>query len=215
MSISIQGQVGPRVVADGGSTEFRQSRMSALVTVPCHATYAETNSRGAMFTIATAAAGTTVVAANNAPPAAAGATILSLHNPIGSTVNAILCKTVIGNVSGTPGAGAFTYCVAWGARVTAAQNAVPRCNLLSGRNPVCYGYTQTALTTGTVHTVLRPIGIASFAGAIAATTTELAVVENVDGEIVIPPGGILTIASAATGTTHIVYASMTWEEMPV
>jgi len=211
----IEGQVGPRIVQDGGNTELRLSRMGSAVVQPAHSKYYEAASRAKLFTISTATAGTTIVSANAAPPAAAAATILSLYNPFGSNINAIIVKTVLQNISGTPGAGAFMYCVSWANRITAAQNATPRCNYIGGANPICQGYTQTALTGGLVHVVLRAIGFASFAGAVAAANPGIANVDYVDGEIVVPPGGVLTIADAATGTSHVVAASITWEEVPV
>lgn len=56
---------------------------------------------------------------------------------------------------------------------------------------------------------------APFAGALAATHTTMGpLVYRVDGAIVIPPGGFLSIAAAATGTTHVVSASMLYEEVP-
>lgn len=213
MGTTVSGQAGPRIAQDGGITELRTGRMSELVTTNAHGKYYEAVSRGNVYTISTALAGTTNVAGNVAPPAAAAATILSLYNPLGSGINAIMMKTVLGNVSGTPGAGGFAYCSSWANRVTAAQNATPRCNLLGGKNPTCQGFTQTALTSGLVHVVLRPIGFTSFAAAVAAANPNLVFTDYLDGEIIVPPGGILTIASAATGTTHIVYAAMTWEEV--
>jgi hypothetical protein len=189
--------------------------MAAVVAQQCHGKYYEAVSRGKVFSVGTAQAGTTVVAANAAPPAAAGATILSVYNPSGSNVNAVFMRCVLGNVSGTPGAGGFTYCTSWGNRITAVQNAVPRANLVSGINSVCQGFAQTALTGGFVHVVLRPIGFTSFAAAVAAANPGLVTVDNIDGDIIVPPGGVLTIANAATGTTHIVYASLTWEEVPI
>jgi hypothetical protein len=211
----IEGQVGPRTVQDGGSTELRQSRLGALVTQHAHSKYYEAVSRGKVFTISTAVAGTTVAAANAAPPAAAAATVLSLYNPIGSGVNAVVMRGLLGSVSGTPGIGAFQWCVSWGNRVTATANATTRCNLIGGSSPVCQGFTQTALTGGLVHVNLRPLGVATFAGAIAATTPGLVGIDPVDGDIIVPPGGILTIADAATGTSHVVYGSISWEEVPV
>jgi hypothetical protein len=210
----IEGQVGPRIVQDGSSTELRQSRLGSLVVQQAHGHLYEPVSRGGVFTITTALAGTTIVAANAAPPAAAAATILSLYNPIGSGMNAIIVKTVVGNVSGTPGAGGFAYCVSWNNRLTVNGNATPRCNLIGGKIPVCSGFTQTALTGGLVHVNLRIIGHASFAGAIAATTPNLYFTDYVNGEIVVPPGGLFTIANAATGTTHVVNAAISWEEVP-
>jgi hypothetical protein len=54
-----------------------------------------------------------------------------------------------------------------------------------------------------------------FAGALAATTPGQTAVDNVDGAIVVPPGGLLTIAPPAAGTTHIVGAGIQYAEVPL
>src|SRR5258706_196167 len=52
------------------------------------------------------------------------------------------------------------------------------------------------------------------AGAIAATTPTLSWIDPTDGEIVLPPGSIATLAPPAAGTTHVVAASIVWLEVP-
>ena len=208
----IEGQVGPRTVGDGAFTELRQTRFGAVVGQNSRSKNYEAVVRGRVFTASTATAGTTIVAANAAPPAAAGATILTLYNPLGSGINAVLLRALVGNVSGTPGVGGFQYCVSFNNKLTATPNSTARCNLLCGASSQCQVFTQTALTAGLVHVNLRAIGVQTFAGALAATATNLVFIDQPEGDIVVPPGGLLTIANAATGTTHVVYASFTWEE---
>jgi len=214
MSVTIQGQVGPRTVADGANTEFRQGRTGAIINSDGHGRYHESVSRGLTFSISTVLAGTTVVSGNVSPVAAAAATILSLYNPIGSGVNASVLKVVFGQVSGTPGAGMVAYNIAYNQTITAAANAATVCNYASGKTGACKGFTQTALTGSGAQVLLRPLGPLSFAGALAVGAGPLGYLDEVAGEIVLPPGGLLSIAVPAAGTTWVLAGSMTYEEVP-
>ncbi len=212
--MELYGQVGPRIVQDGSKTELRQGRFGAMVIVNAHGRQTEPASRMALYTATTALAGTTVAAANVAPPAAAAATIFTIHNPPGSLTQAILSKCVISNVSGTPGAGGMAYCVIWGTTITATPNITPKCNYIGIPSPRCRAFSQTALTGGLIHQTVRPIGHASFAGAIAATVPNLIFEDNLDGEFVLSPGTAFTLAAAATGTSHVVNVALSWDEIP-
>ncbi len=222
MSITAEGQVGPRYVQDGSSTEYRLSKDGSAVTVDAHGRFYEASYRGTLFSGGTAVGGTTVAAANVSPPGAAAATVLSLYNPLSSGIVAALSKTVVVNVSGTPGAGnAWSYDIAYNQVITAAPNnfnvasAMPTSHYASSLTGKCVVYTQTALTGGGAHSLFRVLGHVAFATALAATTPNLRFIDPVDGEIIVPPGGLLTISPIATGTAHVVCASFTWEELPI
>ena len=215
----LEGHVGPVVVADGNDQQIRQAKDSALVVTDAHGRFYEAASRGQVFSGMTAVAGTTVVAANNTPVAAGAASILSLYNPLGSTVYIELLKTFLMLVSGTPAAGAYVYNTAFNQNITATQNngnssgAAPQSNVASGAAGIGKIFTQTALTGSGAQVLLRPVGIAPFAGAIAATSAGLIITDVSDGDIVLPPGGLLTIASPGTGTTQVVAAGFEWNEV--
>jgi len=152
--------------------------------------------------------------------AAAAATILTLYNPPNSGVNAEVLRTVLSFISGTPGAGAFAYNMAWGQLITATPNNGGSSGVLpvspySGQVGKCKIFTQTALTSGTVaQTLVRSI-ISSFAAALTNAATVQNYTDDVRGEIVVPPGGLLTLASPATGTTLVMAASFVWQENPI
>jgi hypothetical protein len=173
--------------------------------------------QGKVFQVSGAQAGTTIAAGHVAPPAAGAATLLSILNPLESKVDLEVIQASIGHISGTPGAGTFTYCMAYqGEAVTAAEAvAVKRCLRLSSKTTVAKAWSATTLTGSVVHLVNSHFPSAPFAGAIAATTeaTGFSQVHDVDGAIIIPPGWMLTIAPAATGTTHIVAVSITFAEV--
>jgi hypothetical protein len=217
-TFQISGQVGPATAQDGAAPNIRQGRDGEIITADAIARFAEGTRRKKTFSGMTSAAGTTIVAANNTPIAAAAASIISLYNPIGSGVDAHLLRSWLEAISGTPAAGAFVYNVAFNQTITATQNnqgtagLMPSCNYISGVTGACKVFVQTATTGSTLQALFKPIGASLFAAAIAATTA-VNFEDKVDGDIVLPPGGLISIASPGTGTTVIVAAGFEWMEI--
>lgn len=178
--------------------------------------YALLAQQGKVFQASGAQAGTTIAAGHVAPPAAAAATTLSLLNPPSSGVNLEIIQVTLGHISGTPGAGTFTYCKAQqNSSISAAQSGAVISSLYgSTKQSVAQAWSAVALTGGVVHTVMAHMPAAPFAGVLALTSegTARAMVHDVDGMIILPPGWMLTLAPAATGTTHIVSCAITYAE---
>ncbi len=211
-------QVGPVLRTDSTyEGPFRTSRQSDLIVSDGHSRWYEQCSRNQIFTAFTALAGTTIVAGNVAPPAAAAATVLSILNPVGSGVNLEILQGWVFHISGTPGAGFWAWCATnTGVSITAAEAVAQKgANLIGQGITKAKAWSQTALTGGIVHVNIRPFPTAMFAGALAATTPGQTAVDNVDGAIVVPPGGLLTLAPPAAGTTHIVGAGIMYAEVPL
>lgn len=221
LALPAEGRAGLRVLSDGAQDFFRQGREGALIVNDGAARYGEATSRNTVFTITTAAAGTTVVAANASPVAAGGATILSLYNPIGSGKNLEVIKVYCNIISGTTAAGGMVFNVASNQNITAVQNnggsagVGPIPNFIGAGASVARAFTQTALTGGVGSmTLFRAVnGAVPFAAAAAATTVGLNALDEVEGSIIVPPGGVLTIADVAIGTTVAVQAAMTYREV--
>jgi hypothetical protein len=220
--LGIEGRVGPNIASDGSEDAVRLGRDLSVIVSDGHGSNYEACSRGRIFSAMTSAAGTTIVAANVTPVAAAAATILSIYNPASSGVNVEILKTWVNFISGTPGAGAFVYNVAFMQNISASSNnqgvagLSPVPNLPNGGVGSAKAFVQTALTGGTgAQILLRPMGISLFAAAIAGTTPVLAFYDPVDGEIVLPPGALLSIAAPAVGTTVLVAAGITFQEVPL
>ncbi len=216
--MQIDLQVGPVTSGDGAmSDRLRVGSNRELVVSDLRGRYAEAAARGQMFSAISALAGTTIVSANVAPPAAAAATVLSVFNPEGSGVDLEVLLGWIFHISGTPGAGFWAWCygrATGSTKITATQNATPACTRTPGPNSKAQGYTQTALTAGPAHVSGRPFPTAQFAGAIAATTPGQVAIDEVAGAIVVQPGGVVTLAPPAAGTSHIVGAGICWIENP-
>lgn len=173
--------------------------------------------QGKVFQVSGATTGTTIAAGHVAPPAAGAATLLSILNPLSSNVNLEIIEGSIGQISGTPGAGTFSWCHAYqGTSVTAAEAvAIKRCLFASQKNTIASAWSATTLTGSVVHQVLAHFPSAPFAGVLALTSEGTARVtrHEVDGSIIVPPGWMLTLAPAATGTTHIVSVAITYAEV--
>lgn len=201
-----------------GVGRLRQGSLSELIVSNGRGKYAELASRGALFSLFTANTGATVAAGHVAPPAAAAATTLTLSNPVGSGVNFEIVAGHLTHLTGTPGTGSWSWCVAnaVGATViTATANATAKSGLAGGAASAGVGYTATALTAGPLHVVQRQFPNSMFAGAIGATSLNLNMVDLVDGALVIPPGWIVSLAPPATGTTHVVMAQIVYAEIQI
>lgn len=206
--------VGPIPQGDGrGAGQQRTDRTNAAVSTQGHGKYAEQTSRGTVYCLATANTGATVAAGHVAPPAAAAATTLTLSNPVGSGVDFEILYATLSHLTGTPGTGAWAYCVSPSSVISATPNATAQPQKVGSAASKALGYTATALTAGLVHTTARLFANSVFAAAIDAATQNKNVLDEVDGSIVIPPGFILTLAPPATGTSHVVAAQIVFAEV--
>ena len=196
--------VGPRLRGDLFDT-FRAGARGELIVGNLRGKWSEMAQRGLVGAVSTPLAGTTIAAGNVAPPAAAAATVLTLYNPPESGIELEILKVIVHHISGTPGAGAWAHCIAQcigATKITAAQNATPvGSRALALMN--AQGFTQTALTAGGAHSTYRAFA-GTFAGALAASSPGQVIVEEVDGEIVVPAGFAYTPAPPAAGTSHVV-----------
>lgn len=209
-------RVGPLTAADGTKTPARGGHEGQIITSDLSARYGEAGRLGTMYTVATAAAGYTTVAAGVSPIAAATTSVmLALFNPLTSGKNLEVVKVYANWISGTPGAGGLVFNYSCGNNVTTAQNAAP-VNMSTGQaaGSVARGYSGTVTLTGsTAMSYMRPLSNCTpFAGAIAATTVGLNCLDEVEGAIVIFPGCMLALAPAAAGTSPIINGAIQYRE---
>ena len=205
--MNVKGIVGPSPATDGSPVELRFSNARELIVAQAHGKYAEAVKRGNVYVGGTAASGV-------APGTAIGTTAgFSLHNPLGSKVGLSVLRATMGYVSGTMGAGV----IHWLANVN-TQLALPTGTAITLYNAAIGARsapTGLAFTTATIATplVLRPF--ASIGASLATTAVQpWQIVEDVDGEFLVLPGGTLSLhATAAAGTTPLVVYGITIEEI--
>lgn len=169
--------------------------------------YGEACRRGLLFHGMTAVTGV-------APGTALGTTgAFTLSNPINSNVDVVVLQGQMGYVSGTLGAGVVTWNI--GALPT---ETAPTGTLILARNGLSDGpasrvraFTTSTIVAPTPIRVFASLG-ASLASSVVAPWT---IKDDVDGGIILRPGGNLTLhATAAAGTSPVVVFSAAWLEIP-
>ena len=220
----IQGQIGQTTASDGTQTNLRQGRTGELIATQAHPIYTEQTSRGSVFTLNIAPSSSTLSAGNalnaGAGPASGGTTHMALWNPIGSGVNLSLLRFVSTPISGTPTAGPIYHTVmALGLPTLTASIGQAYNNLVGGKSPVARYVASaagTALTGSSVPVVFRTANVtysgAAFAAAGGATAT---LIEDLGGDVVIPPGYGWVPCYTGVGTTFLCTFGITWEEVPI
>lgn len=211
MAFEIQGKVGPGYAADGSLVDPRMTRDLATVTQDAHGRFYEAVYRGNVYTAATVSAGYTIVATTDISPLPAntGVPIIGLFNPTVSTVNLVIMRTKVATVSGTPG-GPLSWNVIpapSGITIAGTQGLNNKTFQAGGIGRVA---NATAITGSAAGIMFRTMGGPA---AVAAGAGVYQVEEITDGDIILGPGSFAGLAAFATGTTHIVLASITWEEV--
>lgn len=204
----MEGEVGPRALADGTSVAVRQDRTGAIVTTQSGGDYAEAVLRSQIFSACTGVAGVAPgTALSTTPP-------FSLWNPNASGRIIYVVRISVGYISGTLGAGTLLVGAvpqqvaqpATGTQLTVMSNYLSNA---PGAARAFQGSTLVAAPTP-----IRPVMILGAATAAQAAFPAPAEI-RVDGDIAIPPGSVLALqAVAAAGTSPLLMLSMTWIEIP-
>jgi hypothetical protein len=205
-----QGKVGAQNAQDGTTPDTRSGRTGELVTSDAHARYNEATSRGNVFTAQ--AKGVTVVAAMASPIAAGATTLLALYNPASSGKNLVIKKAGVATISGTPAGPFYIDALANTGIITQSSVAI-LCALIGGAaQSIAKAFSNVALTGSSIATTLRVLGGQA---AIAAGAGNNSIDEEVAGAIIVAPGSAIALSAHGAGTSHVVSAYLTWEEVPV
>ena len=216
-AVSLFPTAAPQNRPDGTGGPQIGDREGNTKAVLGHAEYTEPTRRGKFFTLAANAY--TIVAAN-ATTGAIGTfkPIVGFYNPLGSGVNAVIVNHKEFHTSGTPG-GPLIWNFFCGVNWNSAVGGTIYNDLLSNLTPngsSMIAQNNTAVTTNpAITTAMNAFGVAAGPAAVAvATGTGETGTNNDDkGQIAVPPGCLLALASTATGTSDVVSASITWEEV--
>jgi hypothetical protein len=208
----IQGQVGPLAssssISAGQQTIVRQGNMGDLIASELHGRYYEAAYRKSMFAAANPSAVTTTVGV------ATTYVGICLSNPISSTVNLVLNKVGYAFLVAFPAASTVGLMTGYnsGTNVTHTTPLTPK-SLFTGQ-AAGVGLVDSSATLPTAPT-LTHVFAAGLTGAI--TTSEIAQSEIVDleGSIILPPGGYAAVFTSTVSGTSAFWGSMSWEEVPL
>lgn len=212
MAFEIQGRVGPGFAQDGTLSDPRMTKDLGTTVQELHGRYYEAAYRGAVFTCSTAAAGITLSATSLSPLAAGtGTPIIGLFNPQGSGKNLIINKLALTVITSSASTGNIVWNYAINQTITAAANGTVNSNLLGGAAAsVAKAYVNTATTGSTAGIMLRPAFQLQF---ITAAGESVGTCEqDLNSDIIVPPGGYIALANGVSNTTTVLSAGITWEE---
>jgi len=208
--MTAEGQVGIRYIGDGGETELRLDKTSALVVTDGHAKYTEAVLRGNVYVQRVGGATATAFTGG-----AAGTPLLSVYNPVGSGRNLVVLGVGVASRAAASAAGVVGFNLWAGVSVLPTGTATPAVNLYSqqaaGSSAVTF--VNTANTSGSATTLVLPLGSYYWATAAGAIFTPSFF--DVAGMIVVAPGVLLCLGATAALTSATYDASLIWEEIPI
>lgn len=216
-------KVGPQFNNDGVQNPQRAGKQGDTMVSELHGRFYEQNYRGNLYNFGLS--NTALVAANAIATGltATAQPVVGLYNPISSGVNLVILQanivvTTIANSAVSPGGFMWVSSPNNPAVTTGSTPINCKTQLSSGSQAKAFAV-STALTGLTNNlAVLRGTNIAPFNAAGAATAVSVTQgnsVENVDGSIIVPPGGYVGIMNQVSTTTCSVSVGIMWEEVPV
>lgn len=224
MASIISGQIGPSIASDGvQSMPMRQGKTGEQIVTELHGRFYEQTYRAALFSNGMTL---TALTANTISLGAAATPILGIYNPGTSSVNAIVAQAalrcVINTVTTPVGAGAFVWASSVGNNAVSTGTAGFNRKTLASSGAQAKGMAFVAMTGLTNNVVIfegadfsSPSGLTYGTIAVTATETDFGGVQNFDGSLIVPPGGMLALLNTVSTTTMSVTGRILWEEVPV
>lgn len=207
---------GPQNRADSTAGVQLADREGNTKAALGHAEYTEPARRGKIYTLAANAF--TVIAANASAGAIGSAKpIVGFYNPTGSGVNAVLLNAKAYHTSGTTG-GPLMWNFYCGVNWSVAASGTIFGNLLSNTTPNGSAMiAQNNAPVGTTPAITSALNVLGVFGGPDNTALssggEAGHFEDLKGQIVVQPGCLLGLFATATGTSDVVSAALTWEEV--
>jgi len=226
MVTEIAGQVGPQILTDGASQPARQGKSGELIIQQLHGRYYEQVMRGNVYSIGCVP---TALAAATIALTASGQPIVGLWNPPASGINAVILQAMlvdfINNVTSVA-LGGFVWASSLGNNAMTAGLAPFNRKTLANVGSQCkaFSLSTASLLTGLTTTpvvVFEPAefntasGLLTTTVAAATPTPSVSGVQNFDGSLIVPPGGVLGLFNTISVTTHTVSARLMWEEVAI
>lgn len=210
MSILIDGQVGPRAVSDGSENPIRTCRTGEQAVSDAHPRFYEPTARGNLYSVANQAGITTQAGLSATTPA------LTLYNPAGSGVNAVIIyagfvATVAFAAASVVWLGVNTNIVA--AVVTGTATTAHRNNLLGNTaSPKIQPLLAATLPAAPVAVASLGVGLT---GAITTLPSMQTIGRYFDGSLILSPGSTLSFQTSTASGASGFFGELIWEEVSI
>jgi hypothetical protein len=227
--MQVQTQVGPIAttasIAPGTVAAMRSGNLGDVIMSELHGRFYEQAYRGNVFTGGINAV--TALSANTIGLTATATPILGLWNNLSNTVNLVLLQASLQMMYNTATTPAPPGALVWAASTSnggiSTGTTPTNVKTLTGSGSQAKYFTPaTALTGLTNNLVIFAASDIPTPGSLAYGTianTSIAPliggVQNFDGGLIVPPGGVLALLNTVSTTTFSVYGRITWEEVPI
>jgi len=223
-----QAQIGPITsTGDGVQVALRAGRLGDQIFSELQGRFYEGVFRGNTFSIGSSV---TALSANTITLTATTTPILGVYNPTGSGKNVVVLQAALTayiNTLTTPvGAGAFVWATSINNPTVSTGLAPMSRNTLQATGAVAKGFAGATALTGLTNALVilesadfsSPTGLTY--GTIVAPTAGTSLgsvggVQNFDGSIIIPPGGVLALLNTTSTVTMSALGRLLWAEVPV
>lgn len=229
MPTPISGLIGEVNVSDGAAPTARFGRQGDLIVSELHGRFYEQAIRGNLYSGGMTLTSIANVTFTTGTVGATATPIVGVWNPMNSGYNLVILQAyldiVVTNATNT-GPGGLVWSISTGNTLTViGTGAVPFNNkTLAATGSIAKNMAGAALTGLTTNlAVLRGSSLGggslanfSFVGtAVGQVTPHAGAIENIDGSIIVPPGGILGLFGTTTPVAHSATSGLLWEEVPV
>lgn len=214
--------VGVQNLGDGAQPVARSGKQADTMVSELHGRFYEQTYRGYLFsdgkTFTALTANTTTLTASTTP-------ILGVYNPGSSTVNVVVLQAALelaaNNLTSGAGPGAFVWAVSTANSAISTGNVPWSRNTLSQAGSQAKGLAAVALTGLTNNLVIMegadfatPSGLTYTTIGSTAIMPGYAGVQNFDGSLIVPPGGVLALLNTTSSTVFSYAGRLLWEEVP-
>lgn len=221
-------QTGQGSFSDGAIAPQRGGKLGDTIISELHGRFYEQVYRANVYSTGSAL---TALSANTITLTATSTPILGVWNPSSSSVNLVILQASVGFVLNTltapVGPGAFLWASSTGnAAITTGSAPFNRKTMVaSGSQAKAFpgGVALTGLTNNLVvfEAADFPQPSGQTAGTITASTASSSFaagfngVQNFDGSLIVPPGGVLSLVNTTSTTTYSAAGRLLWEEVPL
>lgn len=217
-------KVGPDWGTTGTFKPFTAVPSGAQRVSDAHARFMAANLEGRLFSIG---GGATALSANTIALTATSTPIVGVWNPSTNDKSLVILQAslqVYINTLTTPvGSGPFAWASSVG-NTAISTGSTPYCRkTMVAVGSAAKGFPGGVALTGLTNNVVLFAG-AHFQnttslthGTVTAVTTQFSIggVQNFDGGLIVPPGGVLSLINTTSTTTCSVAAELVWEEVPI
>jgi hypothetical protein len=224
----IQLNVGPisnaSSISAGLPVAARGGNMGDLIVSELQGRFYENTYRGNKFS---GGMTTSALSANTITLTATTTPILGVWNPSTSTVNLVIqqasIQAFVNTLTSPVAPGAFVWASSIGNTVISTGSTPMNRKTLAAAGSQAKYFTPSVALTGLTNALVilessdfPNLNVASY-GTIAATALYPSVggVQNFDGSLIVPPGGVLALLNTVSTTTVSVAGRLMWDEVPL